>query len=132
MRRTIRVLAFLVTPLAVSGCGSSHTVQVTGKLLKGGARYTAPDWQRLGLTLLAMEVKDGSGKTVAANEPYAAEVDPTDGTFRVPGPEGRGVPPGKYRVSITQRLNTAMVDAKLRTTRRGALPFDRETDYLKN
>jgi hypothetical protein len=32
--------------------------------------------------------------------PHAAIVKP-DGTFSVPGPSGRGIPAGKYRVEIT-------------------------------
>ena len=45
----------------------------------------------------------GSGKAVASKEPFHADVNPDDGTFTVPGPEGCGIPPGKYRVSIIRK-----------------------------
>lgn len=33
-----------------------------------------------------------------------------EATFTVPGPDGRGIPPGKYRVSVTQKLKREAVD----------------------
>jgi hypothetical protein len=131
MRQTIRTLALLVAPLALPGCGPSGTVQVTGKLLKAGAPYTPPEGQTLGVTFYAMEVKDTSGQTAANSEPYAANVNPAEGTFVVPGPEGRGVPPGKYRVSVIQKMTREALE-KANASVTGKKPVDRDTDFLKD
>lgn len=128
MTRIILPNVFLVAAWALAGCGSSNTVQVSGTLLKSGAPYAAPQGQKLGVTLYAMDVKDATGGAVTANEPFPAEFNPSDSTFRVPGPEGLGIPPGKYRVAVIQQ---ATREALERTQpKRGTAP-DREADFLK-
>ena len=129
MRRSHFLLAFLIAPLAASpGCGGDNTVWITGKLLKGGTRYEVPKDQLVTVTFIALEVQDSSGKTVKSGEPYLAELDPDSGTFAVPGPERRGIPPGKYRVAITQRLTREAFDAaKPKSTKKRRT---RETDTL--
>jgi hypothetical protein len=124
-------LAFLAAPVAVSGCGSSNTIWVTGKLLKGGAAYTAPEGQKLGVVLYAMEVKDETGNPIPAGEPYAAVLNPTAATFTVPGPDGRGIHPGTYRISVVQTMiRDALANAP--KPKRGQVGIGRETDMLKN
>jgi hypothetical protein len=131
MRRSHQLLAFLLALLAASpGCGGGNTVWITGKLLKGGTRYEPPKDQLVSVTFVALEVQDSSGKTVKSAEPYLAELDPDSGTFAVPGPERQGIPPGKYRVAITQRLTREAFDAtKPKTNKKGR---SRETDMLGN
>ena len=79
------ILAFWIAPLVlVAGCGEAdNTVWVTGKLLKGGAKYEAPADQLVSVTFVGTEVKDKAGKTVSNNEPYLADYDPADGSFTV-------------------------------------------------
>jgi hypothetical protein len=128
MRRNLLVLALLIAPL---GCGgSSNTVWVTGKLLKGGARYDVPKDQAVSVTFVALEVKDASGKSVQDPEPYLADLDPDSGTFTVLGPDRRGIPTGKYRVAVTQRLKRESYDAVKKQSKNKALT--RETDMLGN
>jgi hypothetical protein len=128
MPRTLFVVALLVAPL---GCGGSgNNVWVTGKLFKGGARYDVPKDQAVTVTFVALEVQDASGKTVQASEPYLAELDPNSGTFTVPGLEQRGIPPGKYRVAVTQKLKRESFDAVKKQSKNKALT--RETDMLGN
>jgi hypothetical protein len=131
MRRSHLLLAFLIAPLAASpGCGGGNTVWITGKLLKGGTRYEPPKDQLVTVTFVALEVQDPSGKTVKSGEPYLAELDLASGTFFVPGPERQGIPPGKYRVAITQRLTREAFDAaKQKSTKKRP---SRETDTLGN
>src|SRR5262249_27811671 len=105
MRIMTRILMMFTLPMLI-GCGSSNTIWVTGKLLKGGSPFTPPEGRSNQVVLIAMDVKDDAGKTVGNNEPYAAVVNPADATFEVPGPEGRGIPPGKYRISVTQVQRT--------------------------
>ena len=131
MRRTLGILALLVAPMALAGCESEGTIQVTGALLKGGSPYKAPSGQTLGITFYALEVVDTAGKSTGANnQPYAALVNPDAGTFRVPGPEGRGIPRGKYRVSVIQKLTREALE----TARppRGLVVVDRDTDLLRD
>ncbi len=130
MRRSHVLLALLIAPLAAStGCSGDHTVWITGKLLKGGTPYVPPKDQLVSVTFVALEVQGPAGKTVKSGEPYLAELDPTSGTFAVPGPERQGIPPGKYRVAVTQRLTREVFDAKQSTTKKH---LSRETDTLGN
>ena len=47
------------------------------------------------------------------------------------GPDGQGIPPGKYRVSLTQELTREAVDKKNENVERNQKLFDRDTDMLK-
>ncbi len=133
MRRSPLFLALLIGPLLASpGCGGGHTIWVTGKLLKGGARYEPPKDQLVTVTLIALELKDPSGKPAQGGDAYQADYDPDSGTFTVPGPERQGIPPGKYRVAVTQKLERTAFDAARekvadRARRRA---FTRDTDML--
>jgi hypothetical protein len=121
-----------MVPLAValSGCGSSQAVWVHGKLTKGGVQYPLPADQRLNLTFYAVdEFKDGA-QTIPAGQSYPANYKPDDGTFTVPGTDGRGIPPGKYRLSLVQRLTRQAVDKKNEKVKRNQKLFDRDTDFL--
>jgi hypothetical protein len=131
MRPRSLLFALLGASLAASaGCGSSNTVRVTGKLLKGGTPYVAPSDQRISLTFVAMDVKDDSAKTSLAGEPFLADLDPATGTFTVPGKEGKGIPPGKYRVAVTQKMTREAFDAANPQPKKGTKRVDRETDML--
>jgi hypothetical protein len=130
MRRTLWTLALLTIPPALAGCGPGGTIRVTGALLKGGAPYKAPAGQTLNLTFYALEVTDAAGKTAKVNnEPYAAVVSPDDGTFSVPGPEGRGIPPGKYRIALVRKMKREALEAE--PAPRGKAALDRDTDLNK-
>ena len=86
------------------GCGGSgHYVWVTGKLLKGETPYAAPAGQSVTLAFVGIETMDASGKMVKYTDQYQADLDPS-GSFKLRGPEGQGIPPGKYRVAISQRM----------------------------
>jgi hypothetical protein len=135
MRPSQLVLALLLVPLAASpGCGGRrNTVWVTGKLLKGGAQYVPPKDQLVYVTFVALEVKDDSGKTIPSGEAYTANLDQTKGTFSVPGPEGQGIPPGKYRIAVTQKMEREAFNAakpQSQSKSRNKKRVDRETDML--
>jgi hypothetical protein len=127
MRAIVRALV-VVSGFALAGCGSSNRVQVQGVLLRGGSPLRPPEGASNQVVFVAMEVKGDSGKSIGANEPFAAVVNEEDGTFEVPGPDGRGIPPGKYRVSVTQKYRTKHTVEKPKM--RGAAPIDRDTDLL--
>jgi hypothetical protein len=97
--RLLAHYAALGTMLSLAGCsGSDRLLEVKGMVHKNGQ------------PLSVQELPSGAGGRVmvlfhALDEgqesqgPYGAIVK-SDGTFSVPGPSGRGIPPGKYRVEI--------------------------------
>ena len=132
MPRPFAPSALLVACLLIlPGCGDSGNNQrVSGRLLKGGAKYDPPPGHLLGLTFVAIEVFDAKGKPVNSTEPYEASVDDDRGTFTVPGREGYGIPPGKYRVMVTQRMSREAFEAAKPKAAPGKPPITRETDFL--
>ncbi|MDE2505827.1 MAG: hypothetical protein KGM43_01310 [Planctomycetota bacterium] len=119
---------FLVGTTAVlHGCGSGErTVGVTGKLVKNGTKYEIPNGQSLQMTFIAMEIEGADGKMVPNSDPYPVEYQADTGVFKVPGREGYGVPPGKYRVAISQTMTSEAASKQ-----KGRKRVHREDDLLK-
>jgi hypothetical protein len=90
MRNLICSLLLVAGCLAVVGCGGKS--KVNGKIVKDGQPFTVSE---KGVFVLSFVSADGTDKTV-----YNATTKP-DGTFTILGPEGKGVPPGKYTVNLT-------------------------------
>ena len=132
MKRLVFLTLFSAPWFSALGCGSGNTVWVTGKLVKGGATYTPPTGQLVDLTFVGLEIQDASGKTIKDNEPFQADLDQTTGKFSVPGKDGRGIPPGKYRVAVTQRMTRETFEATVPKPKKGAArnTVNRETDML--
>jgi hypothetical protein len=78
--------------LALSGCGSSSTVQVNGTLVKNGKPIQLEDDHWVQMMLVPMD-------SATSGEWFPANVE-KDGRFAVPGKEGEGISPGKYRVAV--------------------------------
>ena len=131
MRHRPLVLALLIGVLAASpGCGDrGNRIWVSGKLLKGETKYIPPEDQVVNITFVSLEVQDASGKLVKGGDQYAAELDPSGETFSVPGPDRQGIPPGKYRVAVTQKMKREAFDAAKKKTKKKK--FTRETDMLE-
>jgi hypothetical protein len=132
--RGFSVVVLTALALACFGCGNSNAIKVSGKLLQGGHPYVPPAGQRVVITLYVVDAKDASGTALPAQEPFQSYYDPKDGTFTVPGPDGHGIPPGKYRISIFQGLTRegeSKAHAEQKGSPRNAPPIDRETDFLK-
>jgi len=132
MRWRIPMALLVLAPsLACAGCGSSGAISVTGKLLKGGVPYTPPEGQKIAITLYALDVKDAEGKPLRGNEPFQAMFDPKASTFAVPGPDGHGVPPGKYRIAVAQTLRgAALKREELAARKKRTAVVDRDSDML--
>src|SRR5271157_954208 len=132
--RNLALILVVALTLACFGCGNSNAIKVTGKLLQAGQPYVPPAGQRVVITLYVVDAKDASGKGIPAQEPFQAYYDPKDGTFVVPGPDGYGIPPGKYRISIFQGL-TREGESKAPNVHKGpsrkAQVINRETDFLE-
>jgi hypothetical protein len=99
-------LAALVVFWAVGCGGSDGRVPVSGRLLDGGRpfRFEAskvklppgatglpPGTSPVQITFIPADGGDSAG----------AVVDVTAWTFQVPGPDGKGLRPGKYKVALT-------------------------------
>jgi hypothetical protein len=125
----ILLIALLIADTGCSGRGNN--VWVTGKLLKGSEKYVAPEDQHVHVTFVGLETKDESGKALPSGEPYWAEFDQANGTFSVPGPERQGIPPGKYRVAVTQKMERVAFD-KAPKSHDKKKRLDRETDMLND
>lgn len=110
--RSVTRLMFGFCPLfltlaLVAGCGgtgsSAKLVRVKGQLLEKGAPLkVAPPGTNMppgdpGVRLTFNLLNDAGTAIVDAHE---AEVNLADGAFGVPGPTGKGIPVGKYRISI--------------------------------
>jgi hypothetical protein len=131
MRRHLApiTLLFALTMALLPGCGGSgNYVWVTGKLLKGGAPYKPPEGQNITVAFHAIEIQDAAGKMVKREEAHQALLDVADGSFKVVGPEDNGIPPGKYRVAVTQRYTREAFEA-IKDKPKGMV---RDDDLLKD
>jgi hypothetical protein len=126
MRRQLAPIALILALLP--GCGGSgHYVWVTGKLLKGGSPYKPPEGQSVTLAFVGIETQDASGRMVKYTDQYQANLDES-GSFQVLGPEGQGIPPGKYRVAISQRYTREAFE----TLKNKPKTLIRDDDLLKD
>jgi hypothetical protein len=66
-----------------------------GRVVKGGAPFTVPEDDFLNVTFVP--VRSDGEKAVTG---YIADSNNANGTFRVIGPDLKGIPPGKYRVTV--------------------------------
>jgi hypothetical protein len=132
MRSRYLILALLIGPLAAAlGCGGrGNNLWVTGKLLKGGNKYIPPEGQLVYVTFVGLDIKDENGKPIEGGEPFQADVDQASGTFSVPGKEGYGIPPGKYRIAVTQKMTRETYDATKKPNQRPKPGPGREIDTL--
>jgi hypothetical protein len=96
MRRICEWFALALIALALVGCQKGDgRLNAKGRLLKGGAPFTvsAPEFVRV--TFFPVSAEGGPPQNT-----YIAAFDPAEGTFRAVGPDGNGIPPGKYRIAI--------------------------------
>jgi hypothetical protein len=84
--------------LMATGCSSSM-IKAKGRILKGGSPYQPEAGEGLRIILVPMESNQKSFDS------YAAVYFPDKGRFEVQGKDGRGLPPGKYRVIIQLMKN---------------------------
>lgn len=81
---------------AVAGCSRGDgKLNVTGKVVKGGAALAVPEEEYVRVTFFPVTTDGGPPKNT-----YAASYNRSDGTFRATGGDGKGIPPGKYRVAV--------------------------------
>ena len=84
------------------------------------------------MTFYSMEPFKDAERTIPAGQAYMAVYNSKDGMFTVEGPERSGIPPGKYRVSLTQKLTREAVDKKNEKVKPKQKLFERDTDMLED
>jgi hypothetical protein len=94
MRITRGVVVAALGLVVLSGCGDGR-LNARGRILKGGAPFTVPEEDYIRVTFFPVTENGTPPKNT-----YAADFNGADGTFRAAGPDGRGIPPGKYRVAL--------------------------------
>jgi hypothetical protein len=92
MPRQRILLAALLAGVFLPGCGG--LVKPAGRVVKGATPFLAEEDEVLHITFAPVDV---SGTSFTS---YPAEYHREDGTFRVLGKDGRGLPPGKYTVTV--------------------------------
>jgi hypothetical protein len=78
--------------LFLSGCGDGR-IKARGRIVKNGAPFQLGEGEGLRIVFAPVEA---SGATY---ESYVAVFN-KDGSFQVMGRDGKGLPPGKYRVAL--------------------------------
>jgi hypothetical protein len=91
--KPIALLPFLA--LLALGCDSSSYIKAKGSVVKGGQPYRTGEGQGLRIIFAPLDPPAGT-----RYDSFAAAYDPSDGSFEVLGKDGRGLPPGKYRISL--------------------------------
>lgn len=130
MRRS-RGLLIVSIALCLAGCGRGDAIWVTGVLQKGGEIYKPPEGRKLAVYFCPM--KDGaSGQP--SGEAEMADYDSTDGSFTVPGREGYGIAPGKYRIALVETLRREALDQlkKASKPKRGQTRITDDTNFLED
>lgn len=96
--RTLVSCLFLA--LAITGCGSSTDVKVSGTLLKNGQPYPFEPEEMVQITFRA---EQGDYLTVST-------VNAKTGAFDVTGQTGTGIPRGPYKISLVSVIGSAAQD----------------------
>ena len=108
MRRIRAATGLLAAVLFLAGCGAPppKPVSVRGKVTKNGgplklkpeAGHQVPPGETGG----SISFVHADGPNQGQDEP--GTLNPEDGTFQITGVEGKGAPPGRYKVAV--RLGT--------------------------
>ncbi len=117
--------------LLLPGCGPSDAVWVTLDLQKGGKPYVAPVNQSIQVTLYGMERKTPVPGQSFEHEPFMARMT-NEATYEVPGPDGYGIPAGKYRIAIICKPKSGTLKPAEAKGRRAPKAPDRDEDFLKD
>jgi hypothetical protein len=128
-RHTLFVLCAALGVLCLAGCGGGNTIWVTGVLQKGGEPYKPPEGRKLALYFYPM--KDGTSVD-PSGDLEMADYNSKDGSFTVPGREGYGIRPGKYRIAVVESLRRETRDQLKKSARPkpGEKRVDNDTNLL--
>jgi hypothetical protein len=110
----------LILLALVAGCGGD-LVKAKGKLLKDGKPFVPGEKEAVRIVFVPVDRVEGKEQNM-----YPAEFKPEDGTFKVVGSTGTGLPPGKYRVAIELARGKDRVDVLKGKFAPGNSPIVRE------
>ena len=121
----------MASAACLAGCGGHDSISVTGVLQKGGKMYNPPEGHKLALYFYSV-ADETPGKPAIDVE--MANYDARDGSFTVPGREGYGIPPGKYRIAVVETLRREAFDklkeaSKSKTAR---TTINKDMNFLEN
>ncbi len=102
MQHLTRRLAILLSGLSLAGCGGSgeEVVPARGRVLLNGEPLQVRG-RDVGLGSVKVEFYRLGEEGAPSDAPEGMVVDER-GYFELPGRDGRGIPPGKYRVAVYQ------------------------------
>jgi hypothetical protein len=86
--------------VVVCGCSGNGRLNTRGRIVKGGVPFTVPEEEYVRVTFFPV-TSDGR----PPKNTYAATYNGADGSFQAVGPDGKGIPPGKYRIAIEHERN---------------------------
>ena len=95
MRILKGLLAAALCLALASGCGGATRLNTKGRIVKGGGPFTVPQGEYVRVIFFPVTA-DGK----PPQNTYIATYNGADGTFRAVGPDGKGIPPGKYRIAL--------------------------------
>ncbi len=93
MQRFLALVFLLAWTCCLAGCGSGVVVQ--GKIKLDGQPFTVAAEEQVMVLFLDMKEE---GATQQKSFPASVQA---DGSFTLRTPDGQGLPPGKYRVSVS-------------------------------
>jgi hypothetical protein len=129
----MRMLSFSLVGLMcclLPGCGGADSLWVTVDLKKGGQPFVASENQSVQVTFYGMEPKDSALEKNFVRQPFSARLK-GEASYEVPGPDGWGIPAGKYRISVIHKPKTGTLKAAAPTGRRAPKAPDRDQDFLR-
>jgi hypothetical protein len=95
----VSILIAITLAITAIGCNSSKTIKVKGHLVKNGEPYIVGENEGLRIFFVPESAPEDS------YDSFSALYDRADGSFRVTGKDGQGMPPGNYRIALELRLN---------------------------
>jgi hypothetical protein len=87
-------MVLVLIALFVCGCGGDGRIKARGRLLKNGQPFPLGEGEGMRMFFVPTTAE---GTTY---DSYVAVYDKTDGSFKVTGKDGKGLPPGQYRVAL--------------------------------
>jgi hypothetical protein len=128
LRRSVRVWMVLNAAF-LAGCGRGDIIWVTGVLQKGGQIYQPPEGRKLALYFCP--IKDDMSRD-PSGEMEMADYNSKDGSFTVPGVDGQGIRPGKYRIAVVETLRREERDKLKKPGKRNPKQqrIDNDTNFL--
>jgi hypothetical protein len=86
----------MLAVVVLAGCGGSRMIQPKGRVLKNGAPLTLKEDDYVNVFFVPV-VEEGQKHP---GDVYGARYNDADGRFEATGKDGKGLPPGKYRITV--------------------------------